>query len=345
MKVAVELLISSSLCFADDAAEYAINSPEGHFTVTLKNYASSKPFAKRSIVAVLVFEIDNLDQARDAALDHFATVQNALTFATGAVFQEVIVTKAFDWERGKVERQAAYYATPEATLSHPVLDGSILKSAERVMAMHGDEVCQAIMRWYRLGIRSDMLEEQFSYFWFAAEIAAEALKATGKIAPKCPSCNSDLFCPNCDQTPLRKRFSAEAIEDLIHSAAPPAGNKDELSKTLFKIRNTLQHGRRMASIIDTLPCTEEQAVNVMARIAWRAIARLADSDADTELEEPLSFIIQDEVHRRTMVMTANIVTQLMGTEHDNPKMENAPAIKLSMVVDRNNYTFDGVLID
>lgn len=345
MKVAVELLVSSSSCFADDAAEHSITDPKGRFKISLKNNPDAGPFAKRSLVVVVVFEIDEISAARDKALDYFAEVQNALTFATGTVFRDVIATKAFDWEPGKVQREAQYFATPESAISHPFLDSELIKSTERVMAMHSDDICQTIMRWYRLGTRSDIPEQQFSYFWFAAEVAAESLKAAGKIAPKCPVCNSDLFCQTCEKIPQRRRFTSEAIDDLIHSVAPRDANRVELSNTLFKIRNTLQHGRRIDTIIDTLPCTQEQAVNVMARIAWRALTKLADQEADPTPGEALTFIELDDVQNKTMTLTASIVTQLMSADHDNPAMENAPAINLSMVINGKNYTFDGVLIE
>lgn len=345
MRVAVELLATSDLVFSNSAAQFNFTDPSGHFTATLENNPQAGPFSKRSIMAVLVFEVEDLSEAREKALDYFAIFQNALTFTTGAVISNVIPTKAFEWEPGLTQRQARYFATNETVIAREVLDADLVQTAERIAAMHSDDVSQSVLRWYRFGIRADLPEEQFSYFWFAVEIAAEALKEAGKIAPKCPICNSSLYCDTCGKIPERRRFSSEAIEDLIQSVAPPSANKDELCKTLFKIRNTLQHGRRIESIIESLPCSEEQAVNTLARIAWRAITKLADQDADPLPNEPLHLVQVEDVQNKTMILSANVVTALMGSDHDNPNMKNAPEIGMTMVVGDKNYTFDGVLVE
>jgi len=344
MKVAVELLISCSLSFQDEK-DFKLSDPRGIFELTLKNNKDAGPFAKRSLVGVIVFEISDLSGARDQALDFFAIVQNALTFATGAVFSDVIATKAFDWEPGKLEREARFYATSEASLCHPALDQKFIGTTERLIAMHSDDASQSIMRWYRLGLASRIPEEQFSYFWFVVEIAAEKLKETGKVAPVCPICSEDLFCRTCGTVPQRRRFATEAIQDLISVVSPTGADQAELYKTLTKIRNTLQHGRRISSIAKKLPCTEEQAVNIIARIAWRAITLLADNDSDPSQQDPFYFVDLGDVQQKTMVMTASVLTQLLGNDHQNPRMENAPDIGLTQVIDAKNYTFDGKLID
>ena len=178
----------------------------------------------------------------------------------------------------------------------------MMDTVERLVAMHDNEVSQSAMRWYRLGIRSEIAEEQFSYFWFAIEIVAAKLKEVGKITPSCPKCSADLFCPTCNETQYRQRFGSEAIANLIRAVAPDGSDLDELVKTLFKIRNTLQHGRRIGSIADTLPCTEKQAVAVLANVAWRAISKLADWDKDPRPFSALDFVsIENVVHKHLVV--------------------------------------------
>ncbi len=241
-----------------------------------------------------------------------ARVLNALCFTTGARFQNVTVVRAFDWTPDIDERDGRYFGSSRVAVASPELDRDFARTAERMMAMHDDDVSQAVMRWYRFGQRADNIEDQFMYFWFAVEIASGALKETGKIAHLCPKCNSALHCEFCNETPMRRRFATEAIKDLIFRVAPPGANKDELYNTLTKIRNTLHHGRRLNSIEKKLPCTDEQAVHVLANIAWRAISLLAVHDSDPSPDTPLTLARIEGVTNKTMVVSAHVVSTFPG---------------------------------
>jgi hypothetical protein len=293
----------------------------------------------------MVFDAPSLDDVRDLALDKLVPLLNALSYITGASFSDPVLIQAFDWTPGLTEREARYYSSPQASFSTQALSGELFETAERVMAMHADVITRSAMRWHRLGLRASDPEEQFSYFWYAVEIVAEALKEGGKIAPRCPQCNADLYCPICDAVPSRRRVGTEAIEDLICSVAPKGADTNELVKTLFKIRNTLQHGRRISSIANRLPCTVEQAVNVLARIAWRGISKLADQDQDPRPSEAMEMIESEDVINRTMTVGAQVWTQLTGGDPDDPDIRFAPDIKISLVVDGTNYTFDGIRLN
>jgi hypothetical protein len=345
MKVAVQIHVSSSLCLSDDSARHTITEPSGAFVATISNNPDAGPFARRALRVDMVFEAPSLDEVRNLTLDKLVPLLNALAFTTGASFSDPVVVQAFDWTPGLTEREARYFSSPQALISAPALSGELLETAERVMAMHVDDVSRSAMRWYRLGLRASDPEEQFSYFWYAVEIVAEALKESGKIAPTCPQCKSDLYCPSCDAVPSRRRFGTEAIEDLICSVAPRGADTNELVRTLFKIRNTLQHGRRFSSIIDRLPCTDDQAVNVLASIAWRGITRLADQERDTRPGETMEMMLPEDVINRTMTVGAQVWTQLNGGDPDDPDLRFAPDIDISLVVDGTDYTFDGVRMD
>lgn len=345
MKVAALIHVSSSLCLADDSVRHTVTEPSGAFVATISNNPDAGPFARRALQVEMVFEAPSLDDVRNVALDKLVPLLNALAFTTGASFSDPVVIQAFDWTPGLTEREARYFSSPQASISAQALSGVLLETAERVMAMHADEVSRSAMRWYRLGLRASDPEEQFSYFWFAVEIVAEALKEAGKITPTCPQCKADLYCPKCETVPSRRRVGTEAIEDLICSVAPRGADTNELVMTLSKIRNTLLHGRRISSIADRLPCTDEQAVDVLARIAWRGITRLADQEQDPRPGEALEMIQSEDVINRTMTAGAQVWTQLTDGDPDEPDLRFAPDIKISLVVDGTNYTFDGVRLD
>ncbi|MCB2063868.1 MAG: hypothetical protein KDE25_10520 [Novosphingobium sp.] len=345
MKVAAQIHVNSSLCLADDGARHTVSEPSGAFVATISNNPDAGPFARRALQVEMVFDAPNLDDVRDLALDKLVPLLNALAFTTGASFSDPVVIQAFDWTPGLTEREARYFSSPQASISTKELSGELLATSERVMAIHADEVSRSAMRWYRLGLGAKDLEEQFSYFWYAVEIVAEALKESGKIAPKCPQCAADLFCPKCNSVPMRRRFGTEAIRDLICSVAPSEADTDELVQTLSKIRNTLQHGRSISSISDRLPCTKEQAVNVLSRIAWRGITRLADQNQDPRPREAMVMIQSDDVINRGLTAGVQVRTQLTGGDPQEPDLRFAPAIEISLVVEGTNYTFDGSKLD
>ena len=78
MRVIAEIHASSNLCLTDAYARYAVNHPNGAFASTIRNNPGAGPFAKRSLIIEMTFEVETLDNAREIALDHFAVIQNAL---------------------------------------------------------------------------------------------------------------------------------------------------------------------------------------------------------------------------------------------------------------------------
>lgn len=341
MRVIAELVVDSTYHLAEGQDQIKIINAENNIDVVIKNNPKAGPFAKEALVVEMIYEAPNLDSARDQALDNMATVLNALARVTGGRFDFVNVVRAIDWTPGLIDREARYYLTARATPSHPILDNALAKTAERIMAMHNDDVSQTVLRWYRLGRRAQGPEEQFMYLWFAIEVAAGALKEPGKIAIACPKCQSDLFCETCDDTPRRRRVETEAIMDLIRSVAPPEAKHDEIFKTLSKIRNTLHHGRRLHTITHELPCTVDQALHVTAQVAWRAISRLANQDADPDPDGVLHFMQIEDVVNNQMVVSATVSTRFDKGDPNNPQLTDAPLIDVSIVVDGKNYSYDG----
>jgi hypothetical protein len=201
--------------------------------------------------------------------------------------------------------------TPEWDTAEPALDDKWMDTAQRLMAMGSSEAQQAAMRWYRLAIQAKITDEQFSYFWFALEIAAETLKGTEKVASKCPKCGTSLFCETCATHPTHRRYPGEAVHKVIERVHPEGA--EEVFKTLQTIRHKLMHGGRIASVIDKLPCTEQQAIDRLASVTWSAITDMfTKPDPCEDKGEPLQFGYLDSVVRRTIVGSAHITTRLAG---------------------------------
>ena len=244
------------------------------------------------------------------ARDKLSEILNFLAFTTSRKFTVKKLKRLIEWTPGLLERQAIiFHNSPEWDSPEPVLDANFLDTAERLLAMKSAGEQSAAMRWYRLGLHAEDPEQQFTYFWFALEIAAEALKGTEKIHSKCPRCRGDLFCKSCNNYPLHRRYRGEAIQQAVEAVQPTEA--EEIFQALQSIRHTLMHGGRISSIRDQLPCDEQQAVNKLAFVTWQTIFRMF-SNPDLPGRKPFSFGYCDNLVRRPLSFGVHIKTTLKG---------------------------------
>jgi hypothetical protein len=330
MRCLADFVLDSDLCLAEGGAPLTLNAPDGVFSLVLSNAEADHALPDAVLSAQLIFEADSFDEnIRGIACDKLAEALNCLTYATNRKFALKGLKRVIDWTPGLVERNAIIYQeTPEWDLAEPALDGTLLDTAERLLAMQAGEDQRVAMRWYRLAIQARNLEEQFSYFWFSLEIAAETLKGKEKVPSKCPRCQGNLLCENCKDYPMHRRYAGEAIQQVIDRVHPE--NAEELFKTLQLIRHTLMHGRRIASVLDQLPCNEQQAVNKLAFVTWQAIGQMF-SRPDPRPETPLTFGYCDNLVRRTLVAGVHIVATLVRGDPNNPQLADFPAVQLNII--------------
>lgn len=322
-----EFVLDSDLCLASNDSPLILRGPGGKFTLTLSN--ADKPAELNTVVLVaqLTFEAEAFDRKlKDVAYSKLTNILNTLAFTTSRKFSVVRLRRLIDWTPGLAERDALiYHDTPEWDLAEPALDQKFMDTAERLLAMNSGADQNAAMRWYRLALQAGVLEEQFSYFWFALEIAAETMKGTEKIPSKCPRCQAKLFCETCKDYPLHRRYVGEAIQQVVETVHPE--NAGEIFKTLQLIRHTLMHGGRIASIQGRLPCTDQEAVNKLALVTWRAIERMF-SNPDPRPTEPLNFGYCDNLVRRTLSFGVHIKTTLVRGDPNNPQLADFPHVQI-----------------
>jgi hypothetical protein len=266
MRCLAEFVLDSDLCLKAGEGPFTLNGPDS--TLTLSNIGTDDALPDAVLSAQLIFEADSFKNIREVASGKLTEALNCLTFATNRKFSLRLLKRVIDWTPGIVTRNATIYVeTPEWDVAEPALDSAFMDTAERLLAMQSGDELKAAMRWYRMGIQAPNLEEQFSYFWFALEIAAETLKGSEKVASKCPQCQGPLFCEKCCDYPTHRRYPGEAIQQTIRRVHPAGA--DEIFKTLQLIRHTLMHGGRIISVVDRLPCDEQQAVNKLAFVTWQ----------------------------------------------------------------------------
>lgn len=327
MRCLADFVLDSDLCMDAEIGPLHLVGPNNDFKLTLSN-AEHDPATPKSVLSgQITFEVPSFDNIRTVALTKITECLNSLTFVTSRKFTLVSLQRIVDWTPGINERRAqVYHEAPEWDMAEPKLDRELMDSAERVLAMSAGAEQQTALRWYRLGIQESILDQQFSYFWFALEIAAQYLKSTEKVPSKCPRCKEPLYCRKCGEHPTHRRYPGEAIQQTIHQVHPD--HADEIFETLQIIRHTLMHGGRIASVIENLPCNEQQAVSKLATITWLAISAMFDSP-DPRPEDTLTFGAVENIARRTIVVTADVTIRLPG-DPDNPQIGAFPKTGLKI---------------
>jgi hypothetical protein len=330
MKLLADFIVDSDLCLPEGTPPVEIHSGAEKWDLSLSNIKPGADAVTAQLAARLTFEhADGLIGARDAAREKLASAMNALAYATNRKFAAATLIKIVDWTPGKVERQALIFVeAPLDDRAEPGLTADFAGSANRFLAMQSSHAQASAMRWYRVAIGEGIQEAQFTYFWFALEIAAQALKATEKRYSKCPRCHSKLYCETCQVHPMHRPYPGEAIRQLVERVHPK--NTEEVFETLQKIRHTLLHGERIESIAAELPCTSEQAVNRLAVVTWHAIRLMFDKKMDPEPDKTWVLGNPATVVRMTVVATANVLTGMKGGDPANPRIEDFPNIEASV---------------
>ncbi|MEJ1962944.1 MAG: methylamine utilization protein MauJ [Gammaproteobacteria bacterium] len=307
-----------------------LNAPDADFQLVLSDMPEGHDLPNAVLSAQLIFECASFEAIREKAFNKLAFALNALAFATNRKFMMKRLKRVIDWTPGIVERQAIIYAEiPEWDVAEPALDDRYVQTAERFMSMQSGEEQQRAMRWYRLAIQAENVEEQFSYFWFALEIAAQSLKGPEKVPSKCPHCRGPLHCEACKKIPFHRQYAGEAIHKMVERIHPE--DADEVFETLSLVRHTLMHGGRISSVASELPCTQEQVLNKVAFVTWQAIGYMFSKPDPLESEDqPFNCGYVENVVRRTMVASTHVSTTLLRGDPDNPQLVDFPEIKTEL---------------
>lgn len=330
MKVLADFRIQSDLCLPDSDPPLRVGAERHGFEVTVSNVTASDGDPAAVLAFRITLEAPSVQEARAPALDAAALAMSALSYSTNRAFRRPKLLRLVECTDGGVERDAiVYHESAYDDRTQPGLTREFGITAAHLLSRAGDERLYSALRWYRLGVQAEPLEEQFSYFWFALEIAAQKLKSVEKKYSECPRCHGKLYCEVCEKHPMHRPYPGEAIEQLVRQLHPQS--PEEIFATLQKIRHTIMHGERIESVEHELPCSAEQAINKLANITWNALGMLFDPP---QLGAPvqLAFGIPDSFVRKTMVMGVNIRTTVpnQGGTTGVPDLDRFPKIEVSL---------------
>lgn len=328
MRLMADYLLDSDFCLPDGDPPMSICGPDDAYVWTLSNTAKEPQAPTGVLAARLVFDAPDLQGSRIIADEHLYSLLNALSYSTGHSFTYNSLHRIVDWTPGLSMREMLlYFETPLRDQADPFLDERFGPTTQHYLVTQAGSRQQTALRWFRLGLYADRLEEQFSYFWFALEIAAEALKDRVKVPSACPHCRSALFCETCKKHPVHKKYPGQAIRSLVERYVED--DSIDIFSALQDIRHALMHGDMISSVIDRLPFTADEAINTIAHLTQEALGEMFVT-ANPNPPKELIMARATNVTRKRLILTTHASVG-MGGDPDKPQFDQVPNIEVSIV--------------
>jgi hypothetical protein len=268
-------------------------------------------------------------KAAEAATEfHLTRFLHVLSFVASTRFRALRRTVLIDWSPGLETRDALVYSPPHTeTETLEALKPELLNTVRLLHSWGAKPYLDRALRWYSSGVRSDIMEDQFQYFWYVIELIANAAEDRQFVTDKCQKCRGDLICSACGNRSTHRPFPRQVIEALLARLSVP----EQISTDLFFTRNTLLHGDDREAVEQHI-CKREpefsfaHIVDVAGEIAWAALLNSFGRPAG--VHNPLFLKPETYVDYR---MSVRVVAK-MGVPGDanDPQFENLilPAVTI-----------------
>lgn len=322
--------IESDLSVVSDDICLKIQDPKGQFQARIKNITRDDYSVPFLFSLQIIFEAPDLNKAIDIGHEKLSDCLNMLAFATGAGLRRHRTKHIVDCTPVTGMRECLIWADSAGHEDpQPFIDGSIASSIEHLMQFDLPPAVSRALRWFRIGIREAMPDDQFQYFWFSLEILADYQKGPGKVADKCPQCKAPLYCEACETHPTHRPYAKQAIRSLIQQVDKACD--DKTVEALDKARNALMHGATLEEIKDELPSTGEHIVDVLGKILFKALVHQFPRELFTKrirLGNPTTYI---HWNKSSIAHVSTIVQRGDDGELDLGSLKGT---NVSMVTDR-----------
>jgi len=319
--------IESEVSVVSDDIRLKLQDPKGNFQARITNLPRADYSTPFLLSLQIIFEAPSLQESSDIAEDKLSECLNMLAFVTGASFRRHRIKHIVDGTPASGMRECLVWAD---SVGHedpdPFLDNSIIASIERLLQFDPPPAARRALRWYRIGIHARLPEDQFQYFWFALEILAEYQKTPDKVTDRCPECKSPLYCETCKTHPTHRPYAKQAIRALIQ--AVEEGCDEKTIEVLDKTRNGLMHGATLKEIGDKLPPSDEDIVDVLGRILFKALVHQFPSEL---FKERIHFGSPSTYVHRTMTGIAHVSTVVPKCQDGELDLRSFTGLKVSMV--------------
>ena len=269
MRFMAQFDITSDVSVTDDAAKFSIHSSDDEFSLVIRDVTLVDDERLARFRCNMEFESENLQNAKEDFLDRVLGVLDIMSLISHAEFTFDRLHKIFDWTSNITMRDGLIfvYGAPKPKPDY-VLDHEFFEVANLFQSAVLDDRLRSALRWFRLGIAADTVEEQFKNLWFALELLALHRREVGKIHDACPTCGEPLYCKVCDSHPMHRPYPIQAIESIWKETAP-----DELEsfQIMNKTRHKLLHGVPANRIEAISGVPLHKMIDPLAQLTWRGL--------------------------------------------------------------------------
>jgi hypothetical protein len=310
---------------AEGVLRYRHDEPK--FEITIRNL-HTQPGSDPPLLSAQVFlEADDPRVAAEESREHLKLFLDSLAFVANAHLDIRSLLHVADWTPALEHRDFIQYRRfPGDDVPFQVLRQELVDTVESLHKLGVGPKLRRALKWFALGVKSTYFDEQFQYFWFVVEIAAELTKDPTKVPDCCPMCGTALYCATCNETPMHRPFPKQAIQQLIGRII--RDNPADAHKTFLKVRNALLHGEDIAEIEQTIDQPMEKVVNILGRVAWVALLQSFGKLPPGRF----SFLETNLYTHQTL--NVGIVGQFSPQPPGvQPSLDDLPNIEISMIID------------
>jgi hypothetical protein len=178
--------IESTLILPADVPELRVMLPDSELSI--QNAGKDDPL-NEALAAQIIVRADTIAGAEEIANARIREILDVLSFTTSSVFRISRRRFLMDWTPGIDIREQYAYGQDKFDDRWPDLLSEYLVTLAELEALGSIQQLRTPLRWFAAGIRAQIAEDQFQYFWFVLELIAEITKERDRVTDKCQRCH------------------------------------------------------------------------------------------------------------------------------------------------------------
>lgn len=129
-----DFILDSDLCLPQNGPSLTLRGPDDEFTLTLSNADRDEGNPRAVLSAQILFQIDELTEAREPAYEKLVKALNCLVLTTSAKFSIVGLKRVADWTPGTEERSVIAFAeVRDFDSADPQLEPGLVDTAQSML--------------------------------------------------------------------------------------------------------------------------------------------------------------------------------------------------------------------
>jgi len=314
-----------------DLPRLGFKHPNGDYEIYLKNVDVSPRTADPLLNAFVIFDAVHIDNGSVLGKRYLREFLDLLGFSTGARFLIKRAVAIFDWTPDtKMRKGQVYTRTSDPNIPHLFLDEGCVPTVETFARTVANEPLRRALRWFNVGVSSQLPDIQFQWFWFAIETLARNSLEKERVPDRCCRCRGSLYCPKCEEISTHRPYPTQQIETLFRRHISDAPERAFIAATAM--RHALLHGENLESVEREHDITIEQLVNSVGELAWAVLFEAMSAKVEASDSGRRIFITQPaRFSHYELAATAHVAVSLEeGLALD---IDQFPGVDINFVVE------------